>query len=136
MAGSPRKKYCRRQIMATKIQPQLVYQRPESLTETVTHYCPGCTHGIAHRLWQKLSMKWGSARKLSAWPPWVVRYLLQLFLITDFVEAAHGRAPAMATGIKRVLPETLFTPTRGTATWPQSAWPRSCTPPPAARISP
>jgi 2-oxoglutarate/2-oxoacid ferredoxin oxidoreductase subunit beta len=36
--------------MATKVNSQVVYQRPESLTDTPTHYCPGCTHGVAHRL--------------------------------------------------------------------------------------
>jgi len=93
--------------MATSIQPQLVYQRPESLTETVTHYCPGCTHGIAHRLVAEVIDEMGIREKTIGVAPVGCSVFAYNYFATDFVEAAHGRAPAMATGIKRVLPNNI-----------------------------
>ena len=78
-----------------------VYQRPESLTDVHTHYCPGCTHGVAHRL---------VAEVIDEMAPVGCSVFAYNYFKMDFVEAAHGRAPAMATGIKRVLPgNTVFT---------------------------
>ncbi|MEN8240731.1 MAG: thiamine pyrophosphate-dependent enzyme [Chloroflexota bacterium] len=93
--------------MAAAIQPQLVYQRPESLTETVTHYCPGCTHGIAHRLVAEVLDEMGIREKTIGVAPVGCSVFAYNYFATDFVEAAHGRAPAMATGIKRVLPDNI-----------------------------
>jgi len=93
--------------MATTIQPQLVYQRPESLTDTVTHYCPGCTHGIAHRLVAEVIDEMGIREKTIGVAPVGCSVFAYNYFATDFVEAAHGRAPAMATGIKRVLPNNI-----------------------------
>ena len=92
------------------ITDQLVYQRPESLTTTHTHYCPGCTHGIAHRLIAEVLDEMGIRGKTIGVAPVGCSVFAYNYFNCDFVEAAHGRAPAMATGIKRVRPDnTVFT---------------------------
>jgi 2-oxoglutarate ferredoxin oxidoreductase subunit beta len=96
--------------MATTTQPQLVYQRPEALADTVTHYCPGCTHGTAHRLVAEVLDEMEIREKTIGVAPVGCSVFAYNYFFTDFVEAAHGRAPAMATGIKRVMPNsTVFT---------------------------
>ncbi len=95
--------------MATIIngREKLVYQRPEALTDDYTHYCPGCTHGTAHRITaevlDELSLR-EDAILVAAVGCSVFSYN---YLDVDACEAAHGRAPAMATGIKRVNPDNL-----------------------------
>ena len=84
---------------------QLVYSRPESLTEVTSHYCPGCTHGIAHRLIAEVMDEMGIREQTIGVAPVGCSVFAYNYFDCDFVEAAHGRAPAMATGIKRVLPE-------------------------------
>lgn len=87
-----------------------VYKRPESFTDTPTHYCPGCTHGIAHRLIAEVLDEMGLREKTIGVAPVGCSVFAYNYIDTDWVEAAHGRAPAMATGIKRVLPDrTVFT---------------------------
>ncbi len=89
---------------------QLVYQRPRSLTDTVTHYCPGCTHGVAHRLVAEVLDEMGFREKTIAVASVGCSVFAYNYFDLDFVEAAHGRAPAMATGIKRLFPDrTVFT---------------------------
>ncbi|MGD8455590.1 MAG: thiamine pyrophosphate-dependent enzyme [Anaerolineales bacterium] len=88
----------------------LVYSRPESFTPTHTHYCPGCTHGVAHRLVAEVLDEMGIREKTIGVAPVGCSVFMYRYMNTDFVEAAHGRAPAMATGIKRMLPQnTVFT---------------------------
>jgi 2-oxoglutarate ferredoxin oxidoreductase subunit beta len=88
----------------------LVYKRPESMSDAVTHYCPGCTHGIAHRLISEVLDEMGLQEKTIGVAPVGCSVFAYRYFDVDFVEAAHGRAPAMATGIKRVLPQnTVFT---------------------------
>ncbi len=88
----------------------LVYTRPESLTKTTTHYCPGCTHGVAHRLVAEVLDEMGIREKAIGVAPVGCSVFAYNYFNHDFVEAAHGRAPAMATGIKRVRPEnTVYT---------------------------
>jgi len=88
----------------------LVYQRPKSLTDIHTHYCPGCTHGIAHRIIAEVMDEMGIRTKTIGVAPVGCSVFAYNYFNCDFVEAAHGRAPAMATGIKRVLPnKTVFT---------------------------
>ncbi len=95
---------------AQKITLPTVYQRPESLTDVHTHYCPGCTHGIAHRITAEVMDEMGIRTKTIGVAPVGCSVFAYNYFNCDFVEAAHGRAPAMATGIKRVLPEkTVFT---------------------------
>jgi 2-oxoglutarate/2-oxoacid ferredoxin oxidoreductase subunit beta len=89
---------------------QIVYKRPESLTDTPTHYCPGCTHGVAHRLIAEVLDEMGIREKAIGVAPVGCAVFAYNYMNVDFVEAAHGRAPAMATGLKRVLPDrTVFT---------------------------
>ncbi|MBN1230510.1 MAG: 2-oxoglutarate oxidoreductase [Anaerolineales bacterium] len=88
----------------------IVYQRPDSLSDMVTHYCPGCTHGVAHRLIGEVLDEMGLAETTIGVAPVGCAAFAYNYFDIDFVEAAHGRAPAMATGIKRVLPDkTVFT---------------------------
>ncbi len=84
-----------------------VYARPTTFTETTTHYCPGCTHGVAHRLVAEVLEEMGVAEKTIGVAPVGCSVFAYNYFKTDFVEAAHGRAPAMATGIKRVLPDRV-----------------------------
>jgi 2-oxoglutarate ferredoxin oxidoreductase subunit beta len=89
---------------------EVTYQRPDSLTDLHTHYCPGCTHGVAHRLIAEVIDEMGLREKTIGVAPVGCSVFAYKYFEMDFVEAAHGRAPAMATGIKRVLPgNTVFT---------------------------
>ena len=84
-----------------------VYQRPKSLTDTVTHYCPGCTHGIAHRLVAEVIDELGIQEKTIGVASVGCSVFSYNYFDVDFQQAAHGRAPAVATGIKRVHPDAV-----------------------------
>ena len=86
---------------------QLVYQRPESLAGVPTHYCPGCTHGVAHRLIAEVLDEMDIRERTIGVAPVGCSVFVYNYFDCDFVEAPHGRAPAMATGIKRVLPDRV-----------------------------
>jgi 2-oxoglutarate ferredoxin oxidoreductase subunit beta len=86
---------------------ELVYERPESLTEAHTHYCPGCTHGTIHRLIAEVLDELGVRDKTIGVAPVGCSVLAYYYFNVDMAEAAHGRAPAMATGIKRVSPDKV-----------------------------
>lgn len=92
---------------------QVVYQRPESLTNLHTHYCPGCTHGIAHRLLAEAIDELGLRTQTVLVAPVGCSVFAYDYFNVDACEAAHGRAPAMATGLKRVLPEKLLVTYQG-----------------------
>jgi len=83
----------------------LVYSRPKSLTDIPSHYCPGCTHGIAHHLVAEVIDEMGIREQTIGVAPVGCSVFIYNYFDCDFVEAAHGRAPAMATGIKRLLPD-------------------------------
>lgn len=85
----------------------LVYARPESLTDVSTHYCPGCTHGIAHRLIAEVIDEMGIREKMIGVASVGCSVFAYNYFNFDFVQAPHGRAPAMATGVKRVLPDKM-----------------------------
>jgi 2-oxoglutarate ferredoxin oxidoreductase subunit beta len=93
--------------MEERVAEQVVYQRPSTLTDAVTHYCPGCTHGIIHRLIAEVLGELGVSGKTIGIAPVGCAVLAYYYFNVDFAEAAHGRAPAMATGIKRALPDRL-----------------------------
>src|SRR5512147_1952403 len=93
--------------MTTLAPNNLVYERPEGFTETPTHYCPGCAHGVAHRLVAEVLEEMGVIDKTIGVAPVGCSVFAYNYFDTDFVEAPHGRAPAMATGIKRVLPDRI-----------------------------
>jgi 2-oxoglutarate ferredoxin oxidoreductase subunit beta len=89
---------------------ELVYARPESLTEAHTHYCPGCTHGTIHRLIAEVLDELDVRERTIGIAPVGCAVLAYDYLNLDMAEAAHGRAPAMATGIKRVsMDKVVFT---------------------------
>jgi 2-oxoglutarate ferredoxin oxidoreductase subunit beta len=85
----------------------LVYRKPDSLRDVATHYCPGCTHGVAHRLVAEVIDELGMREKTIGVAPVGCSVFAYNYFNMDFAEAAHGRAPAMATGIKRVNPDNL-----------------------------
>ena len=83
------------------------YQRPEALSDQITHYCPGCTHGVAHRLVAEVIDELNIRDRTVGVAPVGCAVLAYNYFTFDFQEAAHGRAPAMATGIKRVRPDLM-----------------------------
>jgi 2-oxoglutarate ferredoxin oxidoreductase subunit beta len=84
-----------------------VYTRPKSLSNVVTHYCPGCTHGIAHRLVAETIDELGIQGKTIGVASVGCSVFAYNYFECDFQQAAHGRAPAVATGIKRVHPDRV-----------------------------
>lgn len=84
---------------------QVVYSRPEALAEVATHYCPGCTHGVAHRMIAEVLDEMDIREKTIGVAPVGCSVFAYNYFDCDFVEAGHGRAPAMATGLKRVMPD-------------------------------
>ena len=83
------------------------FKRPEALSEMDSHYCPGCTHGVAHRLVAEVIDELGIRGRTVGIAPVGCAVLAYNYFTFDFQEAAHGRAPAMATGIKRVRPDLV-----------------------------
>jgi 2-oxoglutarate ferredoxin oxidoreductase subunit beta len=86
---------------------RLVYERPRSLTSVVTHYCPGCTHGTAHRLVAEVLDEMGVREETILVASVGCSVFAYNYFDVDACEVAHGRAPAMATGIKRVYPDKI-----------------------------
>ncbi len=84
-----------------------VFKKPHALTDTTMHYCPGCTHGIAHRLIAEVIDELGIEGKTVGVSPVGCAYNNYIYFNCDMVQAAHGRAPAVATGIKRVHPDNF-----------------------------
>ena len=78
---------------------ELVYERPESMTEAHTHYCPGCTHGTIHRLIAEVLDELGVRERTIGIAPVGCSVLAYYYFNLDMAEAAHGRAPAMGTGL-------------------------------------
>lgn len=86
---------------------KVIFRRPESLSVTPTHYCPGCTHGIIHRLIAEVIDELGLREKAVGIAPVGCSVLAFNYFNFDFQQAAHGRAPAVATGIKRARPDLI-----------------------------
>ncbi|CAN2040184.1 2-oxoglutarate/2-oxoacid ferredoxin oxidoreductase subunit beta [Candidatus Magnetomoraceae bacterium gMMP-15] len=84
-----------------------IRKKPEALSDAYTHYCPGCTHGIIHRLIAEVIDELGIIGRTVGVAPVGCAVLAYNYFNFDFQEAAHGRAPAMATGIKRVRPDLI-----------------------------
>lgn len=84
-----------------------VSKRPEALTEAKTHYCPGCTHGIIHRIVAEVIDELGIREDTIGVAPVGCSLLAYDYFNLDMQQASHGRAPAVATGIKRLLPEKV-----------------------------
>jgi len=83
------------------------FSKPKSLSDNMTHYCPGCTHGIVHRLVAEAIDELGIVGRTVGIAPVGCAVLAYNYFNCDFQEAAHGRAPAMATGMKRVRPDLI-----------------------------
>jgi 2-oxoglutarate/2-oxoacid ferredoxin oxidoreductase subunit beta len=86
---------------------RVIYERPELLTDTSTHYCPGCGHGIIHRLLAEVLGELDLAARTIAIAPVGCAVFAYDYLQLDWVEAPHGRAPAVATGVRRVRPDAF-----------------------------
>ena len=84
-----------------------VLERPKSLTDKPFHYCPGCTHGIVHRLVAEVMDELNIRERTVGVAPVGCAVFAYEYFNCDMQEAAHGRAPAVATGIKRVLPDCV-----------------------------
>jgi 2-oxoglutarate ferredoxin oxidoreductase subunit beta len=82
-------------------------RRTQGLTDKQLHYCPGCTHGIIHRLVAEAIEELGVLEKTVGVCPVGCAVFAYEYFNCDMIEAAHGRAPAVATGVKRVLPESV-----------------------------
>ncbi|MFO8067868.1 MAG: thiamine pyrophosphate-dependent enzyme [Bacteroidales bacterium] len=88
------------------IKPEnLVYEKTKVLTDKVMHYCPGCGHGTSHRMLAEVIDELGIQEQTIGVAPVGCSVLAYYYFDVDMTEAAHGRATAVATGIKRVLPE-------------------------------
>lgn len=83
----------------------LVFERTETLIDTPMHYCPGCGHGVAHRLIAEVIDELGIQDKTVGVAPVGCSVFMYNYMNIDMTEAPHGRASAAATGIKRVLPD-------------------------------
>ena len=84
---------------------EIVYKKPETLTDTVFHYCPGCGHSVVHRVLMEVVEELGIQDKTIGVAPVGCSVFAYHYLDIDMQEAAHGRASAVATGIKRMLPD-------------------------------
>ncbi|GKX31578.1 2-oxoglutarate oxidoreductase [Vallitalea longa] len=85
----------------------VVFEKPKALSEVPFHYCPGCTHGIIHRLVAEAIDDLNIQDKAIGVAPVGCSVFAYNYFACDMHEAAHGRAPAVATGIKRVLPDNI-----------------------------
>lgn len=94
-------------MVTANIETQLVFTRPQTMTDFPTHYCPGCTHGVAHRLVAEVLDEMGVRERTVGVASVGCSVFAYNYFDFDFVQAPHGRAPAMATGVKRVLPDRI-----------------------------
>lgn len=83
----------------------VVFDRPKSLADIPTHYCPGCTHGIIHRLIAEVIDEMSIEGETIGIAPVGCAVMAYDYFNCDMIEAPHGRAPAVATGVKRALPD-------------------------------
>ena len=86
----------------------VVFKKPHALTDATMHYCPGCTHGIIHRLVAEAIDSLGIEGTTVGVAPVGCSVMAYNYFNCDMVEAAHGRAPAVATGLKRAMPENII----------------------------
>jgi len=84
-----------------------IFKKPESLTDRYTHYCPGCGHGIIHRLVAEVIDEMGARERVLSVAPVGCAVFAYFYFNFDCMEAPHGRTPAVATGLKRVRPDHL-----------------------------
>ena len=114
-------------------QENLVYGKSPLLTDNVMHYCPGCSHGTVHKLVAEVIGEMGMADRTIGVSPVGCAVFAYNYIDIDWIEAAHGRALAIASAVKRLHPENMVFTTRATATFRRSVRPRRSMPPHAAR---
>ncbi len=85
----------------------IVFQKPKALTDAPFHYCPGCTHGVIHRLVAECIDELGVEGKTVGIAPVGCAVLAYEYFACDMIQAPHGRAPAVATGVKRAKPDSV-----------------------------
>ena len=85
----------------------IIAQKPKSLTDTPMHYCPGCGHGIVHRLMGETFDELGIADRVTGIAPVGCAVFADDYFACDTVQGAHGRGPAIATGVKRSKPGAI-----------------------------
>jgi 2-oxoglutarate ferredoxin oxidoreductase subunit beta len=85
----------------------LVYGKPRLMNDTAMHYCPGCSHGVIHKLIAEVTDEMGMAEKTVGISPVGCAVFAYNYLDIDWIEAAHGRAPAVATAVKRLNPDRM-----------------------------
>lgn len=113
----------------------LVYAKPELMNNNHMHYCPGCSHGVVHKVIADVIMELGVQEKTIGIAPVGCAVFAYKYLDIDWQEAAHGRAPALATATKRLLPDKMVFTYQATATWRLSVLPRPSMPLTVVRIS-
>ncbi len=106
---------------------EVVFDRPHALLPVVTNYCPGCVHGIVNRLVAETLDELDIEGDAIGVAPVGCSVMCYKFFGCDMVEAAHGRAPAVATAIKRVVPDGVVFAYQGEVIWLLSAWLRQYT---------
>jgi len=84
---------------------EVVYKKPQTLTDTPMHYCPGCGHGVVHKILMEVIDEMGIQEEVIGVAPVGCSVFAYDYMNIDMQEAAHGRATAVATGIKRILPD-------------------------------
>ncbi|MDP4277389.1 MAG: thiamine pyrophosphate-dependent enzyme [Bacteroidota bacterium] len=85
----------------------LVYQKSKVLSDNIMHYCPGCSHGVVHRIVAEVIEEMDMQSKTIGVAPVGCAVFIYNYINVDFIESAHGRAPALATAIKRLNPDRL-----------------------------
>ena len=88
-------------------QGQVVYKKPTLLNDTPMHYCPGCSHGVVHKIVAEVIEEMGMTDKTIAISPVGCAVFAYKYIDVDWEEAAHGRAPALASATKRLWPDRL-----------------------------
>ena len=86
---------------------ETIFEKPKALADVPFHYCPGCTHGIVHRLVAEVIDELGIEGDTIGIAPVGCAVFAYNYFNCDMQEAAHGRAPAVATGVKRALPGSI-----------------------------
>jgi 2-oxoglutarate ferredoxin oxidoreductase subunit beta len=90
------------------IQPaNLVYTKPALMNDTPMHYCPGCSHGVIHKLLAEVIAAMGMEEQTVGVSPVGCAVFAYNYIDIDWIESAHGRAPAIATAVKRLNPEKM-----------------------------
>lgn len=104
------------------IQPQnRVYKKPALLNDNNMHYCPGCSHGVVHKLVAEIIEDMGATEYAIGISPVGCAVFAYNYIDIDWLEAAHGRATAMATAVKRLMPDKLVFTYQGDGDFPLSA---------------